>query len=532
MPADNTLPTSIVTYNNTQYIFQLVLFNEKFSINIPSNLVDSIYISDSIYNVFKTVQITLLNSRNAIDNFSNFRKGETNQIIENLSYNFLGGGNDMFYLQLTPKTQDTENVNPSDESENYQIQFSLVISDEDEILGSDGVTKKRVFSCSDVREYILSSDKKGYSSINEPIVAKNQYRARQVDNDLRRAYTGDFIKYIIGESLQVTDPVFAEDWDKGASVLFYTSPQNYSAFDDIDYLLLNHVSTVLRDNCLLKFEKNSTFSLRPYSDILSYNRAGNQPGIFWQDIFTYQDNLSKKEEKTGKNITEADQLPGEMDKSNSAKKISFDNILGLANFPDLPDYNFLNRTGIDGVKYLKTYAVHAYELGTKQFEIYQQENNIDTTAKYLKDNYISKFGGNNPTTALFVDESRKSNINFESRFSLPDDFKIYYKDGRNRTLQKYIDSSPSISFSVEGFTHRESARFMTLAASQFETESVFANLFSGEWLVTQVDSIFKDGKYTQIITGVKLYYYDKITAPSEEDGKKISEKINRINSLF
>jgi len=105
MPTDNTLPTSIVTYNNTQYIFQLVLFNDKFSVNIPDNIVDSIYISDSIYNVFKSIQITIINSRNAIDVFSNFRKGETNQIIENVSYNFLGGGNDMFYLQLTPKTK-------------------------------------------------------------------------------------------------------------------------------------------------------------------------------------------------------------------------------------------------------------------------------------------------------------------------------------------------------------------------------------------------------------------------------------------
>ena len=532
MPTDNTLPTTIVTYNNTQYIFQLVLFNDKFSVNIPDNIVDSIYISDSIYNVFKSIQITIINSRNAIDVFSNFRKGETNQIIENVSYNFLGGGNDMFYLQLTPKTQDSENTNPSDETENFSLQFSLVISDEDEVLDGDGVTKKRVFSCTDVREYILNTDKKGYSTINEPNVSKNRYRVRQIDNDLRRSYTGDFIKYLLSQSLEVTEPAFAEDWDKGSSVLFYTSPQNYSAYDDLDYMLSTHVSAVNRDNCLLKFEKNSEFSLRPYSQILSLNREGANPGIFWQDIFTYQDNLSKKEKKAEDNISSEDDIPKEISESNSAKKLSFENIVGLANFPDLPDYNFLNRTGIDGVKYLKSYAVHAYELGTKQFEIYQSENNIESTQKYLKENYISKFGGKQPTTALFIDEIRRSNINFESRFSLPDDFKIYYKDGRNRALQKYIDSSPSISFSVEGFTHRESARFMTLAKSQFETESVFANLFSGEWLVTQIDSIFKDGSYTQIITGVKLYYYDKITSPSEEDGKDLSDKINRINSLF
>ena len=527
---DNNLPNSIVTYNNTQYEFQLVLFNSKFSINIPHNLVSKITIIDSIYNVFKEVQIILHNSRNAIDLFSNFRKGETNQVIESLSYNFLGSGNDMFYLNLTPKKQQSDSTLPSNESENFRLHFSLVINDEDEVLGSDGVSKRRVYQCIDVRDYLLSSNRNGFSTINEPNVAKNRYRVRQIDNDLRRAYTGDFIKYILSESLKVTEPFFAEDWDKGASVLFYTSPQNFCAYDDIDYLLSTHVSSVLRDNCLLKFEKNSEFSLRPYSSILNYNRDGGVPGIFWQDIFTYQDNLSKKENRVGNNGTDLNQIQGVMGESNSAKKLSFSNITNIANFPDLPDYNFLNRTGIDGMRYLKTYAVHAYELGTKQFEIYQQENNIETTQKFLTDNYIKKFGGKEPTSALYIDELRASNINMESRFSLPDDFKIYYKDGRNRTLQKYIDSAPTISFTVEGYTHRESARFMTLAAAQFETESVFANLFSGEWLVTQVNHIFEEGKYFTNITGVKLYYYDKVTAPGENDA--LAEKINRINSLL
>ena len=524
------LPTSIVTYNNSQYEFQLVLFNDKFSINIPHNLVSKITIIDSIYNVFKEVQIVLHNSRNAIDLFSNFRKGESNQVIENLSYNFLGSGNDMFYLNLVPTTEKSESTLPSEEIKNFQLHFSLVINDEDEIIGSDGVAKKRVFHCIDVRDYILSSDRTGYSTINEPNVAKNRYRVRQIDNDLRRAYTGDFIKYILRESLNVVEPTFANDWDKGASVLFYTSPQNFCAFDDLDYLLTTHVSSEIRDNCILKFERDGTFSLRPYSSLLNNHRDGKNTGIFWQDIFTYQDNLSKQEKRVGNNETDKDQLKGVMDNANSAKKLSFENITNIANFPELPDYNFLNRTGIDGMRYLKSYAVHAYELGSKQFEIYQQENNIDSTEKYLNDNYIKKFGGKDPTTALFLDEVRKSNINIESRFSLPDDFKIYYKDGRNRALQKYIDSAPSISFTVEGYSHRETARFMTLAASQFETESVFANLFSGEWLVTQVSHVFDGDKYSTSITGVKLYYYDKVTSPGEDNS--LSDKINRINSLL
>ena len=66
---------TIVTYNNTQYEFELVLVNEFFNIYIPHNIVESITITDDLYSVFVSATIVLNNSRNNIDVFSTFKKG-------------------------------------------------------------------------------------------------------------------------------------------------------------------------------------------------------------------------------------------------------------------------------------------------------------------------------------------------------------------------------------------------------------------------------------------------------------------------
>lgn len=521
---------TIVTYNNSNFEFELVLINQYNNIIVPHNAVESIVIIDNIYSVFDEVIITLKNSKNVIDNYSNYNSEKTNQILENLSFNFLGSGNDYFTLKLKPKTQENTEVDPSDINNNvFDLEYTLIIDDEDELLDSDGVSKIRVYKCKDVREFILENDYRGYSTINEPNVAKYQFRDRQIDNDNRRSKTGDFIKYVLNETLSFFKPTYAVDWDRGDSILFYTSPQNFSAFDDIDYVLSQHVSSVTRDNCILKAEKGNVFSLRPYTEIINLHRENNSPGKFLQDFFTFQDNTSMK---NNPNQKQTDNFEAAEENAMQGKKFSWDNITNIANLPSLPDFNFLNRTGIDGYNYLITYRVHAYDLSVKQFEIYQHDNNIEAQKKFIDENYIKKFGGNHgsPNSTFFIDQIRKQNINCESNFSLPDDSRIYLKSGRNKSLQKYIDSAPSISFSVEGFSNRKSCRFMTLTNSQFENESVFANLFSGEWLVTQVVHTFTNGNYINNITGVKMYYYDKISAPTVSDVTQ--EKINRINSIY
>ena len=102
---------TVITYNNTQYEFELVLVNEFFNIYIPHNIVESLIIVDDLYNVFTSAIIVLNNTRNNIDIYSNYKKG-VKQIRENKSYNFLGSGNDFFKLHLKPKTQNTQNRIP------------------------------------------------------------------------------------------------------------------------------------------------------------------------------------------------------------------------------------------------------------------------------------------------------------------------------------------------------------------------------------------------------------------------------------
>ena len=514
---------TIVTYNNTQYEFELILVNEYFNIYIPHNIVESIIITDDLYNVFTTATIVLNNSRNNIDVFSMLKKG-VKQVKETKSYNFLGSGNDYFLLHLKPKTQDTENVDQSRlKGDIFSINLQLSINDEDEILVGNG-QKKRIFQCIDAREYLLQIDKRGFSSINEPNFAKNSFRVKQLDDTTRVAPSGDIIKYILSESLKDTNPLFEENWDSGESKLFYSSPQNFSAFDDIEYLLDFHVSSVIKDNSILKFQRNNTFSLRPISDYFSLNRTGNSAGPFMQDFFAYEDNISKQANTTAP----IDKVEGRL---SDPIRFSFDNITNLANLPQLPEFNFLNRTGIDGYNYLISYGVCSYDLGTKNFFIQQPVNHVENQKKFIDEYYTKKFGGDNPTTAYYLDYTKTSNTVFKANFILPVDSNSFQKYGLNAALKKYIDSSPCISFVTEGFTHRESGRFMSLVNTQLETDSVFASLFSGEWFVTKIVHNFTGTKYSNEITGIKTYFYDRVSSVNATDDPKLAEKINKIESL-
>lgn len=514
---------TIVTYNNTQYEFELVLVNEYFNIYIPHNIVESIVIIDDLYNIFASATIVLNNSRNNIDIFSTYKKG-VKQIRENKSYNFLGSGNDFFLLHLKPKTQDTQNVDQSKlKSDIFSIDLQLTIQDEDEVLVGNG-QKRRIYQCIDVREYILQTDKKGYSSINEPNFAQNRFRVKQLDDSQRVVPSGNLIKYILSESLKDTNPQFDPQWDQGESKLFYSSQQNFSAYDDIEYLLDYHVSAVIKDNSLLKFQRNGSFSFKSFSDYFSNNRVGNLAGPYMQDFFAYEDNVSKNANTTAPIDKKENQLTTPI-------KFSFDNITNLANLPQLPEFNFLNRTGIDGYTYLVSYGVSTYNLASKNFFIQQKVNHVDNQKYFIDENYTKKFGGANPTTAYYIDTVKKSNVAFKTDFCLPVDTNSFQKLGLNVALKKYIDSSPCISFDTEGFTHRESGRFMSLINSQLETESVFASLFSGEWLVTKVVHNFTGGKYVNNITGVKTYFYDRVSAVDATENPQLAEKINKIENL-
>lgn len=514
---------SIVTYNNTQYEFELILVNEYFNIYIPHNIVESIIIVDDLDNIFISATIVLNNSRNNIDVFTTYKKG-VKQIIENKSYNFLGSGNDYFKLHLKPKAQNTENSDPSSLKDDiFSIDLQLTIQDEDELLAGNG-QKRRVYQCMDVREYILQVDKRGYSSISEPNFAKNNFRVKQLDDFSRVVHTGDMIKYILAESLKEANPTFEDNWDSGQSSLFYASPQNFSALDDIEYILDFHVSSVIKDNSILKLQRNGKFSFKSFSDYFALNRDGKNAGIYMQDFFAYEDNESKPG-NTSASIKKVN------DYLTAPKKFYFENITNLANLPPLPEFNFLNRTGIDGYKYLISYGVNTYDISKKEFSIFQQINHVDNQKKFIDENYTKKFGGTNPTTAFYIDRIKKGNIAFQPQFCLPVDPNCFQKYGLNTALKKYVDSSPCISFETEGFSHRESGKFMSLVNPQIETESVFANLFSGEWLVTKVVHNFTGTNYTNNITGVKTYFYDSVSAPNVDDNPSLAEKINRIESL-
>ena len=72
---------------------------------------------------------------------------------------------------------------------------------------------------------------------------------------------------------------------------------------------------------------------------------------------------------------------------------------------------------------------------------------------------------------------------------------------------------------------------MSLVNTQLETDSVFASLFSGEWLVTKIVHNFTGSRYVNNITGVKTYFYDKVSTTNDIEDPELAEKIKKFESI-
>ena len=57
------------------------------------------------------------------------------------------------------------------------------------------------------------------------------------------------------------------------------------------------------------------------------------------------------------------------------------------------------------------------------------------------------------------------------------------------------------------------------------------SLFSGEWLVTKITHNFTGSRYVNNITGVKTYFYDKVSATNDIEDPDLADKIKKFESI-
>ena len=279
-----------IQLNNQTYEIDIRLRNEEVDLRIPAGIIKDLVITDSIYSPFSHAILSINSTGNNLDNLVISKLDEVRNIPKDVFYAFNTYSRDTFQINITPRI---DGLDPAIWGFNFNDDYfeggaaAFTIYDEEEILDNRGQVKTKVFYLKSLSEQYLEEANKQWSTAYV-VTSKhaNKINLSHVTNDLRRAYTGDAIKHLIEDAAPWIQ--FAEDWDKGGTKVFYTSKPDCVIFDDIEYLLDRHISSISDDFCIFSEERDGKMSLRSMSEIYkkAYREDMGNLGDFFIDAFT------------------------------------------------------------------------------------------------------------------------------------------------------------------------------------------------------------------------------------------------------
>ena len=212
--------------------------------------------------------------------------------LKNLKpYVFRNDGKDYLDITIRPEVEgDTDLPIKKLDPKLWELKFNCVIYDKEDIEVQDITKKLKKFYFWD-RDYQKMIDKHiqwstATSDLNETKRSNpDTYLPSQATDDERKMYTGDAIKSILIDSeFQVNTDL--EKFDRGSSKIFYTTFHDYNIWDNIEYILKQHISTKSTgtepinesDICIFSKDRyNQTFDLTPINKI--FKKAGNNVDI-------------------------------------------------------------------------------------------------------------------------------------------------------------------------------------------------------------------------------------------------------------
>lgn len=451
------------------------------------------------------------------------------------TYTFRGDGYDLLRVMIIPKTnpsKDASNVTVNKNSTKWMLSYVFSIYDVEDVndlpeLDGNAATYMKCLKLKfhDVRYQMLQTINLEYSTS----MPKDKSLTPNFDSEIAKKqgvlYTGDILRDIFNEALAKTENggheefrISADKWDKGKGELFYTSPAQYSAADDIDYVYSHHVSETelqgtddvkLYDMCLLHTDRADTFGklepivLTPLSEF--FKKAGKDtPGELQKEHF-FITSLTTE----AKNVPKLHRAPI----GNSNQDID----LKTDKYGEIISYSFVDMSPIVNSNMFATAPVYSVDIGKREFNVEFAGNDIKSAKKAISKSYISQLykKGSQDEEKLFLPTIHKSkkDLNLFPTFSLNGNNIIArQKNGIHNLIYTGLFQNACICFKVYGLTWRESGTFIGIDKTEGCADGDYNNKLYGQWFVVRVDHIFQGGFYMNIIYAVKVHRYDVLKA--------------------
>ena len=329
-----------------------------------------------------------------------------------------------------------------------------------------------------------------------------------MNNDQRGKPTGEIVQDILRSSLMKVDTkdMFSYHWNAGGPKLHYTSPCNFKAIDDLQYILDRHVSDANFEHqpCLLRLQRfTERWELLPITEYFARSKNGIGPGEYQSEFFL----LSSGQEASPVGIPPERKTFG---------KDSRDIAINY-HYPDLSvidDYIFSEMNGVDCQEVLNSVITHRYNEKTKTFNVDLAAGNVKTLQDQFQRLYINHtFGGigGHGFTSWLSDTSRSQNFNFRVSSSWTPDPGLSNTESRNQILLAAFLLGNTIQFNARGDTTRRAGVWIAVDRDNNYIDNEYDMKVLGQYFVTRVTHrIDSSGAYTNNIMGVKPFFYKDV----------------------
>lgn len=488
--------------------FNIQLLNgDGDNVGIKYSSVVELVITDDLSQFCSSGYLTFNNMLDALESSQSIStdvRGRPEQAFN--PFRFRGDGRDLIIINIKPAI-DTDSDDPirlaktSSLNKTFSLNGVYAIYDTEDIISdvNKDVKLKKIYFHD--KDYQTLNEKNAY--FNTASLIKKEDSKRLVSNTDRSVDTGSAIKELLKSTLEGdTEPVqFSSLWDTGKSKIFYSSPANNRAIDDLYYLLDYHVSDsdASTPPALLKKDRNGAWGLIPLTTLFktSYYKGNEALGDLGGPGLTENFIIARPNAGDGPVATGPQRNP--------QTSIFANNLVDYSIAENFENSSMSADTNTFG---MVSHIVHNYDPATKTFSLDLKENNINETMKKFGKNIVQTqrgVSGKSPKSNVVLNETRSQNKNVVHTFNPNTDPNARINSGSNKILLNSIFCNNTIAFRTRGNTARQSGKFISMQRQNFQNNSDFDNKIMGTYLVVKVDHVFKNGQYFNYMICTKPY---------------------------
>lgn len=287
--------------------------------------------------------------------------------------------------------------------------------------------------------------------------------------------------------------------------LFYTSPANTTAIDDINYML-PYAGTDEDGPVFLRmgrYQKEKEWRLISLRDFFLRSRDEQVEKLFLNDVDSFDDKTPR--------------MPRSWDDEGNQ---IYNFISGVGN--KIISYQYSPMVSSDDKKIVNS-PIHTFDFRTGQFRIVFGDNTaeavIDKMANLAEAGLYNFVNHKDKAQILLnLNQTKKQSVSIDNVF-LPNHFEtddqfnavnFFSFYARNEMMKDALFLNEAISFNVIGLTIRAPGRFIYIDSLASTDNDQFHDRFLGQWMMVKVVHTFKQNSYRANVVATKVDAHSKL----------------------